>query len=394
MAGWLLTGALVCSGAELSSSRPDPAAPSWLDRGEIELRRGSIDRAGEYFERAAEENPVSARAWLGLARVAEARFAPETALKHWRRAAELSSGPAAPLPRRRLSVPVTYDMPESERQADVWRLLTPVESACLRLERLSNGGNLHGFGVEISLNGHKPLRVLLDTGATGLLLARDLLPPAGVEATGVNLLRGVGDQSSIRAVRLHRVESLRMGSIEYANAVVQAADRDLLVGFDGIMGADVFAHFLVTLDFPARRLLLESREATREEGFEPVYRQGHALLVPARVNRQDGVLLQIDSGANRSLLDESLARRAARLSDDPFQQVRGASGAASRVWRVEHAEFEMAGRRCYPRNVLAISFARQNQVRPFEVHGILGLPELQHTRLSIDYSRGLIKFGK
>lgn len=277
---------------------------------------------------------------------------------------------------------------------DGWRVADPPQQTDIRMSIAGNGRNLQGYLVEIVLEeGGKPVRVLLDTGATGLLLARDLMPKS-VKAVGLARVQGVGDQAAIRRIPAARIASVRIGELEFRDAVVLLAERELLAGFDGILGADVFADFLVTLDFPEQKILLERREATAEEGFRPLQRQGHELLVRSRVNGREGLLLQIDSGANISLLDENVARRSALVTEDLYARVQGATGSASRVWRVDHAQVEVGGLRRSPRRLLAISFANQNSRRPVAIDGILGLPELRDLRLSIDYGRGLIKFEK
>ena len=51
-------------------------------------------------------------------------------------------------------------------------------------------------------------------------------------------------------------ERLRIGDLEFRDALIGVAETDFLANQDGLIGTDVFSEFLVTLDFanPGLRL--------------------------------------------------------------------------------------------------------------------------------------------
>lgn len=366
--------------------------------GEAHLKLAQLDAAQQEFEAAQALDASLARTWLGLGRVAEARFELQRAIECYERAHALDSTDpdielAARRRARRLSVPWA-SANESDPEHGNWQLVSETARATIRLERVMNPGNINGWGVSVSFNQGKPMRLLLDTGATGIMLSRDLLEKAQLEPSGRGVIRGVGEQHGFRAVEYGRAQSVRIGPIEFRNALVQVAARDSLVGLDGLIGTDVFAHFIVTMDFLRRELRLdppELEDRSEYNGYVPVLRQGHALLMPLVVDGQQECLFQIDTGANSSFVSSDLPALSDRLMVEPGFRVRGASGHVGRVYRAEHVRIEFAGIRRLIGRLLSIDFRPQNAYRHFAVHGILGLPELSDFRLSIDYGQGRVR---
>jgi hypothetical protein len=382
---------------ELVAANPRSAA-SYLVLGEAHLRLAQLDQAEAALAEASRLDPDLSRAWLSLGRVAEARFERAQALAYYERAYALDPLDseiqwAARGRARRLSVPWASADP-ADPELENWRLVSAVGRARIRLERVANPGHLNGWGVNVTFNHGKPIRLLLDTGATGIMLSSDLQERAGLAAIGRGVIRGVGEENGFRPVTYAQAESVRVGPVEYRNALVQIAARQSLVGLDGLIGTDVFAHFIVTLDFQRRELQLDSPELednSEYNGYVPVLRQGHALLLPLRVDDGADCLFQIDTGANSSFISSTLDAMAGRLTVEPTFRVRGASGHVARVYRAEQVKIEFAGLRRRIGRLLSIDFSLQNAYRHVNVHGILGLPELSEFRLSIDYGHGRVR---
>ena len=114
-----------------------------------------------------------------------------------------------------------------------------------------------GFGLDVKLNGHIS-RLQIDTGAGGLLLSRIGAERAGLKPFSKTEMSGVGDQGYKPGYTAY-VDSIRIGNLEFQDCAVQVLDsKSTLPGpvQDGLIGMDVFSHFLVTLDYPERKLLL------------------------------------------------------------------------------------------------------------------------------------------
>jgi predicted aspartyl protease len=111
-----------------------------------------------------------------------------------------------------------------------------------------------GFGLDVKLNGHDT-HLQIDTGAAGLVVSRSIAEHAGLKPFSQTEMGGIGDQGSKNGYTAY-ADSIRVGNLEFQNCAVWVLDSHSVVGVDGLIGMDVFSRFLVTLDFPMRKLLL------------------------------------------------------------------------------------------------------------------------------------------
>lgn len=124
--------------------------------------------------------------------------------------------------------------------------------------------------VEVMVNGQGPFLFTIDTGARGMarvdssLVVKLNLQPVGKMRVG----DGSGSTTTMDVVRL---DSIAFGGVQFNN--VRAPSRDYntssrLPKIDGILGFDLFAEYLLTLDFPAKRVRLERGELPQPDGAE------------------------------------------------------------------------------------------------------------------------------
>lgn len=114
--------------------------------------------------------------------------------------------------------------------------------------------HLRAFGLEVKLNNHA-VRLQIDTGAGGLVVSRSVAKRAGLQAFSQNEVGGIGDKGPKSGYTAY-ADSIRIGDLEFQNCSVQVLDSGDVVDVDGLIGMDVFSHFLVTLDYPMRKLAL------------------------------------------------------------------------------------------------------------------------------------------
>ncbi len=113
---------------------------------------------------------------------------------------------------------------------------------------------IRGWGLEVALNDHKT-RLQIDTGASGLYVSRIVAEHAGLKPVTQSEASGIGDKGSQSGYAAY-ADSIKIGGLEFKNCLVEVSDRRSVVGVDGLIGMDVFSSFLVTLDFPWRKLTL------------------------------------------------------------------------------------------------------------------------------------------
>ena len=176
--------------------------------------------------------------------------------------------------------------------------------------------------------------------------------------------------------------------------------------YDGLIGADVFQRFIVGIDFPNLKLLLDPRPqaeaASSDEledaasepatGFFRAMRYGNHLTIYTSANQRPLKLFLIDSGASLNLIDEDLAREAAPTFRDDRIGVRGIQGKVEKSSVAERVSVVFAGFRYDNRDLVAISFDKISESAGVGIAGILGLPVLKLGKLTIDYRNGTVRF--
>ena len=114
--------------------------------------------------------------------------------------------------------------------------------------------DIRGWGLEVYFNDHKS-RLQVDTGASGLYVSRPVAEHAGLKPISRSEASGIGSKGA-QGGYIAYADSIKIGGLEFKNCMVQVSDRRNVVDVDGLIGMDVFSNFLVTLDFPWRKLTL------------------------------------------------------------------------------------------------------------------------------------------
>ncbi|MFU8818067.1 MAG: TIGR02281 family clan AA aspartic protease, partial [Pseudomonadales bacterium] len=94
--------------------------------------------------------------------------------------------------------------------------------------------------VRASLGG-RPLRLLVDTGATTTVISRDRAIALGASATGERVL--VRTAAGLVEAELHRVMEFELGALQLEALTVLVLDQRLPDGVDGLLGMDVITRF-------------------------------------------------------------------------------------------------------------------------------------------------------
>jgi tetratricopeptide (TPR) repeat protein len=174
----------VTKGLEVSDSWPVRVA-----LGEVYFRQGKITEAEKEWVGVINSGHPSARAYLGLARVRWAIAMNKTAKAMIDKAHELDSKDldiqkywARTLPR-----------PDRVRYYEDYLAGTNASSEEER-------GDLRGYSLSVALNGTKT-KLMLDTGASGILVDRGVAERAGITKLAETKIGGIGDQGKKNAYR-------------------------------------------------------------------------------------------------------------------------------------------------------------------------------------------------
>jgi predicted aspartyl protease len=119
---------------------------------------------------------------------------------------------------------------------------------------MADATHIQAFGLDVKLNGHTS-RLQIDTGAGGLVVSRTVAKRAGLQPFSQSEAEGIGDQGPKSSYTAF-ADSIRIGDLEFQNCSVEVVDSRNVIDVDGLIGMNVFSNFLVTLDFPMRKLAL------------------------------------------------------------------------------------------------------------------------------------------
>jgi tetratricopeptide (TPR) repeat protein len=439
--------------------------------GEVYFRQGRMHDAEQAFMDATSTEAPEGRAYLGLARVSTAASMRARARQMLERAHELD--PNDPeiewlwlntLPRAvRIKALEAYiagalsnDSGLPEDYKNYLESLKQQERQPPReCELVSNPGMakiylwpifvrphyINGYGLDFKINGRKS-RLLLDTGVSGILLTPAEAERAGILPAAQSKITGIGDKGETD-LYIGYADSIKIGALEFRNCPVEVSAKKT-TDHDGLVGADFFAHYLVTIDFPGQELRLSElpmpppkppqdppRAATsaaetsteqispaadpRDDSsdfedryvapvmqeYTPVFRLGHMLLVPTGLNESERKLSEserklflIDTGANHNYISPEAAREVTGVHDDPDTIVRGVTGdKVKNVFRADKVILSFGPYKHETQDVVSFDLSRISQNAGTEISGTLGFSLLRMLKITIDYRDGLVGFS-
>ena len=441
-------------------------------RGEVYFRQGKIAQAEKEFIKAVNAEPSLARPRLGLARIYQAASLYQRAKRmiesahqldlsdpdiyaFWMRTlgrreeikemeARLKSADEKDAKdREEMQRYLDYLKQEEEHPAHNCRLATKFTSTETPLEYLLfDAAHARGYGLNVNINGKK-VTLMLDTGASGLLVTRRIGEKAGITKAFESKVRGIGDKGAGDSY-VGFAESIKIGNLEFLDCPVEVLEKRSVVGDDGLIGADVFEDFLVDLDFLHRKLRLGelpkrpnevARQVTLQAGGEAsgysqdeagsdakkspgdasakppvkegpqdryvapemqsytrVFRFGHMLLVPTRINDLGDKLFLLDTGSLSNQISPDCAREITKVHGDPEMTVHGLSGSVKKVYSADKVVLQFGNLRQENQDLVSYDLSGISRGVKTEISGILGFVTLHLLEVKIDYRDGLVDF--
>jgi len=463
------------------AAQASDAVPVRVALGEVYFRQGKIHDAEQEWVKVINSGHPDGRAYLGLARV---RWSISMYKSGWNMIDKAHTlDPSDPEIRRlwtaklnraeRIKFLEGYLASENNEDADTRQRMreyleflkarskdprggchlvsktSTTETPLVRL--LRDPQHLRGYGLAVEVNGHRS-KLLLDTGSTGILINRNLAEKSGITRLSDMAIRGIGDKGD-KGGYAAVANSLKIGDLEFQNCTVRVIEQRSVADEDGLIGADVFASFLVDLDFPNEKLHLtelpkrpeetpatiklktedddsdsEDRKSERQSDDKPVgdhenttapaqetkptrlgpqdryiapemksytqvFRFGHLLLVPTSVGDIPGKLFALDSGAFTNLITPSAAREVTKVYADSRLRVKGISGEVKNVFTADKAVLQFGHLKQENLGLVAFDLTHISDNVGTEVSGTLGFTLLRMLDVKIDYRDGLVDFS-
>jgi tetratricopeptide (TPR) repeat protein len=323
------------------------------------------------------------------------------------------------------------------------RLVSNVTSTETYLERLlMDPTHLRGYGLAVNVNGRKT-KLMLDTGATGILIDRGIAEKAGITRLQETRIGGIGDKGD-KSGYVGLANSIKIGELEFQDCEVSVLEKRSVAGEEGLIGADVFESFLVNIDFPKEKLRLselpkrpddeagpaapvslrsedsgrsaDDDDSTTVSGaaketasaisrfhdlyiapdmksYTRVYRFGHDLLVPTKVGNAPIKLFLIDTGSLENNITPAAAHEVTKVHGDSDTIVTGISGSVKKVYSADKAILQFGHLRQENQDLTAFDLTSISENAGTEISGILGFTTLHMLDLKIDYRDGLVDFN-
>ena len=414
--------------AEESSQKALAAFPesalAHAARGDVYFRRGLIEQAEQEYIAALKLDDKSSRAWLGEGKVDAVYTRHSKAKAAITKAHDLDpdDGDAfyewairqrypenvAGLERHLAEFHNDAEEERHEREykefvkalagRKVWIPARDVERTEIKMELLTIGSSMahRGYGLRVRLNDRATVTLLLDTGSSGVTITRKLAEKIGATKLSEQALEGIGKSGPAVGYKAW-IDKVVIGDLEFHDCFIQATPREI-AQVDGIIGADVFAKYLITMDFRGDKLRLEPLPPAAEEGkaapseaFAQAFSFGHFLLMPTEVGKKAAGLFVIDSGSNANTISPDLAKLIPemRAFNAPMS---GASGMANSAFIADDVTLHFAKMNRTRERISTIDLHSVSKDLGVEISGQIGFSAFENMKVMIDYRDGLVGF--
>lgn len=255
--------------------------------------------------------------------------------------------------------------------------------------------HISGYQLDVQLP-QKNAKLIVDTAASGLYISRALADENGFQHAPNDPPNTV------------HIDTLHIGPLEFHDCMVGVSDTPFPNKGDGFISTDVFAPYLISLDYPAGKLILAPLPTLPSEAgsalpldryiapelssYTPIYHRRQFLLVPVVLNDRGRRLFAVDSGMLMSTMTSEAAHLVSSTKMNFTNAEQTVGGGTVQLYR-DHFDFQFA-------NVAFDNRARILEWEPsaidesagFEIAGLIGFDMLRETTIHMDYRDGLIRF--
>jgi len=235
-------------------------------------------------------------------------------------------------------------------------------------------------------------KLVLDTTTSGLYISRALAEQNGLH-------RRSGDPEGT----VH-LDSVYIGPFEFRDCTAGVSDVPFAGNLDGFIGTDIFASYLITIDYRWARLTLTplpprpgllpgDRFVTPElRDFIPLYHRRQYLLLPIVFKNGSRELFALGTAMPYTAMTSEVANLVSDQKQNVTDFEKTSSGSKARFYRTKF-DFQFARLPLIQRRrILEFDLSAVDRLAGFQVAGLLGLDILHSLALHLDYRDGLAKF--
>jgi len=241
--------------------------------------------------------------------------------------------------------------------------------------------------VMITINGQGPFRFVIDTGTgADALVTPALAAQLGLPTVGHATLGDPSGQGGKR-VPILMLDTLEVAGVRFENVrAVQSGFFSESGTCQGLLGFTLFRDFLLTLDFPNRKVTLGDGALTPDGGRNvlPIRMPQGVPIASLTVDGVEGVDAQLDSGGGGLVIPQSLASRL-KYDVSPVEFASGQSVATCFTLKMAKLNADVkVGRYTFTHPVVEIhpAFPLVN----------FGSPPMQNFAITFDQKNLLVRF--
>ena len=245
-------------------------------------------------------------------------------------------------------------------------------------------GGVVGYALDISIGSKKPVRLLLDTGSTGLFLLHRIAKKRGFRPIAEETVFGGGGKKRHASPR-GLFSSVKIGGLSFRDALATTTQREIdrTGRFHGLVGLSVFAGYQVLLDLDENLLVLD-RSAPESTGGTPYWSVSGQMLVRAATTAGGEGLFLFDTGATRTAVSLDLARHSTGTSLGQRLDIQGYGGTLENAREVHGLGVEFQGLETSGPGVNAADLSVRSRLGRVEISGFVGLDLLAGRRIVVD----------
>jgi tetratricopeptide (TPR) repeat protein len=294
--------------------------------------------------------------------------------------------------RRKAEATMHSMLPLLSENSQTCKVVPAVPAATLPLQpTFADVKHISGYQLEVQFPQAKA-KLIVDTAASGLYIGKALADQNGYHP-------GPDDPpGTVRA------DSVRIGPLEFRDCIVGVSDTPFAGKADGFIGTDMFAPWLITLDYRSARMILAplppqpgvlpGDRATAPElaGFTPVYHRRQYLLTPLAFGNKSRKLFILATGMRFSAMTSEAAHSLSKITVNFTNAEQTAQGTKVQFFR-EIFDMQLASLpQIHQGHILELDPSVIDRNAGFDIAGMLGLDVLQPLTLHLDYRDGLVKF--
>jgi hypothetical protein len=186
-------------------------------------------------------------------------------------------------------------------------------------------------------------------------------------------------------------------------------DVNFFNGAEGVIGLKILSSYLITLDFPGKKLVLETLPARPQEmvatdglynrytaptmkDYTSILVSGSDLILPLSLNGKPPLLFLVDNGVGSSVTSPGAGYELTTGHKDAKFETRDFKELMSSIYTIQDATLSFAGVSLKEAQIFPFDTSVFTDDAGMEISGLIGTKTLYRTTIHIDYRDGLIKF--